>query len=111
MVDCVTTVWCRHYGAQAVVVSVDPKRVYVADPSVAAASGKTVLRLSDGSRGPGGEEFCWWQVTVKGGREYRDLDAVQLAKVRFKAIFDDFEHIYLWGCYIIRPLRRWELVR
>ena len=31
------------------------------------------------ARGPNGEEYCWWQCTVKGGREGRDLDAVELA--------------------------------
>jgi imidazole glycerol phosphate synthase subunit HisF len=35
---------CRHYGAQAVVVSVDPKRVYVASPE-AAPAGMVVARL------------------------------------------------------------------
>lgn len=30
--------------------------------------------------GPNGERFCWWQCTVKGGREGRDVDAVQLAR-------------------------------
>ena len=68
----------RHYGAQAVVVSVDPKRVYVDSPS--AAPGKAVSALLKGERGPGGERFCWWQVTVKGGRETRDLCAVALCK-------------------------------
>jgi glutamine amidotransferase/cyclase len=31
--------------------------------------------------GPGGERFCWFQCTVKGGREGRDVDAVELARV------------------------------
>jgi glutamine amidotransferase/cyclase len=30
--------------------------------------------------GPNGEEWCWWQCTVKGGREARDIDAVAVAK-------------------------------
>jgi glutamine amidotransferase/cyclase len=30
--------------------------------------------------GPEGEAWCWWQCTVKGGREGRDIDAIQLAK-------------------------------
>lgn len=25
-------------------------------------------------------QFCWWQCTIKGGREGRDIDAVALAK-------------------------------
>eukprot|EP01035_Chromulina_nebulosa_P020922 gene20922-27118_t len=67
-----------HYGAQAVVVSVDPKRVYVNDPNEAVH--KTVVNLRDNETGPNGERYCWWQVTVKGGREARDLDAILFAK-------------------------------
>ncbi|KAG2433629.1 hypothetical protein HYH02_012558 [Chlamydomonas schloesseri] len=63
------------YGKQAVVISIDPRRVYVADPaSVPHATVKT-------SRpGPQGEQYCWWQCTVKGGREGRELGAVELAR-------------------------------
>ena len=62
------------YGAQAVVISVDPRRVYVSTPEDTAHNTiKTVLP------GPNGEEYCWYQCTVMGGREGRDLDAVQLA--------------------------------
>lgn len=64
------------YGTQAVVVSVDPRRVWVPDP---ASTPRPTVRVSDGQRGPNGEEFCWWQCTVRGGREGRDLDAVELA--------------------------------
>jgi glutamine amidotransferase/cyclase len=31
--------------------------------------------------GPAGEQYCWYQCTVKGGREGRDLDVVQLVTV------------------------------
>lgn len=64
------------YGAQAVVVSVDPRRVWVASPS---STERPTVKVSNGQRGPNGEEYCWWQCTVKGGREGRDLDAVELA--------------------------------
>ena len=69
---------CSHYGAQAVVVSIDPKRVYL-KCAEDAPHGVTVATL----RNPPNPEsaFCWWQVTVKGGREVRDLDAIELAKV------------------------------
>lgn len=43
--------------------------------------GVTVSKLREGEHGPKGEHYCWWQVTVKGGRETRDLDAVALARV------------------------------
>mmetsp|Transcript_43927 Transcript_43927/g.68738 ORF Transcript_43927/g.68738 Transcript_43927/m.68738 type:complete len:536 (-) Transcript_43927:1213-2820(-) len=58
------------YGRQAVVISVDPKRVYVNSKD---ESKHTVLEVEDG-------KLCWWQCTVKGGRETRDLDAFELAQ-------------------------------
>ncbi|KAJ4396632.1 Histidine biosynthesis bifunctional protein hisB [Gnomoniopsis smithogilvyi] len=66
----------RAYGNQAVVVSIDPKRVYVASPS--AAPGHACLKTA--FPGPGGEEYCWYACTIKGGRETRDLDVVQLTQ-------------------------------
>ena len=30
--------------------------------------------------GPDGERYCWFQCTIKGGREGRDIDAVALAQ-------------------------------
>jgi glutamine amidotransferase/cyclase len=63
------------YGAQAVVVSIDPRRVYVADPSDTA---RPTIKTS--TPGPNGEQYCWWQCTLRGGREGRDLDAVELAQ-------------------------------
>jgi glutamine amidotransferase/cyclase len=65
----------RVYGNQAVVVSIDPRRVYVSSPG--ATHHETVRTASPG---PNGESFCWFQCTVKGGREGRDVDAVQLAR-------------------------------
>lgn len=63
------------YGNQAVVISIDPRRVYVRDP---AETPHATLRTS--VAGPAGEEYCWFQCTVKGGREGRDVDVVQLAQ-------------------------------
>lgn len=63
------------YGRQAVVVSIDPRRVYISDPS--SVSFKTSSALQEG---PQGERFCWYQCTVKGGREARDIGAVELAQ-------------------------------
>lgn len=61
------------YGNQAVVVSVDPKRVYVNSPT-------DTTHHSIKTRFPSivGEEYCWYQCTIKGGREGRDLDVRQL---------------------------------
>jgi imidazole glycerol-phosphate synthase len=67
------------YGAQAVVISIDPKRVYVKDKEDA-DNNHVVVELDDGSLGPSGEKYCWYQCTVKGGREARDICAVTVAK-------------------------------
>ncbi|MBT6502068.1 MAG: imidazole glycerol phosphate synthase subunit HisF [Deltaproteobacteria bacterium] len=64
------------YGNQAVVISVDPRRVYVANPD---AVPHQVIETQ--FPGPQGETFCWYQCTIKGGREGRELDAVTLAHV------------------------------
>ena len=64
------------YGNQAVVVSVDPRRVYVTSPS---KTSHTTVKTS--LLGENGEEYCWYQCTVKGGREGRDIDVVQLTTV------------------------------
>ncbi|PQE04993.1 imidazole glycerol phosphate synthase hisHF protein [Rutstroemia sp. NJR-2017a BBW] len=61
------------YGNQAVVVSVDPKRVYISDPSTTKHN-----TIKTSYPGPNGEEFCWYACTIKGGRETRDMDVVEL---------------------------------
>ncbi|MFZ5776142.1 MAG: imidazole glycerol phosphate synthase subunit HisF [Thermodesulfobacteriota bacterium] len=63
------------YGSQAVVISIDPRRVYVASPDK--TRHQTVETVTPG---PNGERYCWYQCTVKGGREGRDVDAVELAR-------------------------------
>jgi len=63
------------YGAQAVVISIDPRRVYVSSPE---AVDHPVLETE--FPGPAGERFCWYQCTVKGGREGRNIDAVTMAR-------------------------------
>ena len=65
----------RVYGNQAVVISVDPRRVYVSSPDEVAHH-----VIETGTPGPNGEHYCWYQCTVKGGREGRDLDALTLAR-------------------------------
>jgi imidazole glycerol-phosphate synthase len=67
----------RIYGNQAVVISIDPRRVYVRRPSDAAEHHV----IETGEHGPDGERYCWFQCTVKGGREGRPVDAVTLALV------------------------------
>jgi len=63
------------YGRQAVVVSVDPKRVFVSSPSdTPHHTIKTVFP------DPHGCEYVWYACTVKGGRETRDLDVRQLVQ-------------------------------
>lgn len=65
----------RAYGNQAVVVSVDPKRVYVPKPD-ATRHNLVETRFP----GPKGEAYCWYACTIKGGRETRDMDVVELAQ-------------------------------
>ncbi|KAI6360619.1 hypothetical protein MCOR25_006705 [Pyricularia grisea] len=65
----------RAYGNQAVVVSVDPKRVYVASPE---ATRHATIRTA--FPGPEGEGYCWYACTAKGGRETRDVDVVELTQ-------------------------------
>ncbi len=66
----------RVYGNQAVVISIDPRRVYVDSPAATRH-----FTVETATPGPAGERFCWFQCTVKGGREGRDLDVVALARV------------------------------
>ncbi|KAK8227141.1 hypothetical protein HDK90DRAFT_49358 [Phyllosticta capitalensis] len=63
------------YGNQAVVVSVDPKRQYVASPEAT-----THHTVKTAFPGPNGEEYCWYACTTKGGRETRDFDVKQLVQ-------------------------------
>jgi len=65
----------RVYGNQAVVISIDPKRVYVESPDAVAHQ---VIETT--IPGPQGQRYCWYQCTVQGGREGRNLDAVTVAK-------------------------------
>jgi glutamine amidotransferase/cyclase len=77
------------YGAQAVVVSIDPKRVYLdtsnsdwlekVDPKhrPCIITGETsTTRTKEQEKG----KAWWYQCTVQGGRAVRDLDVIQLAQ-------------------------------
>ncbi|KAK2591146.1 Histidine biosynthesis bifunctional protein hisB [Conoideocrella luteorostrata] len=65
----------RAYGNQAVVVSVDPKRVYVLKVD---ATRHNIIETK--FPGPKGEPYCWYACTIRGGRETRDMDVVELAQ-------------------------------
>ncbi|KAL6176455.1 hypothetical protein ACLB2K_053088 [Fragaria x ananassa] len=65
----------RVYGNQAVVVSIDPRRVYVKNQND--VKFKTIRVTNPG---PNGEEYAWYQCTVSGGREGRPIGAYELAK-------------------------------
>ncbi|GAV29235.1 imidazole glycerol phosphate synthase [Pichia membranifaciens] len=64
----------KAYGAQAVVISVDPKRKYISDPNE--CKYKTIKTSTPG---PNGEQYCYYQVTSQGGRKVHELGAVELA--------------------------------
>lgn len=69
-----------HYGAQAVVISIDPQRVYTNESSHPVHKVVPLQQQkNNNNRGPNGEKFCWYQCTVKGGRETRDICAVRVA--------------------------------
>lgn len=54
--------------------------MYVTSPEDAPKH--TVLKIKDTEKGgPMGQRHCWYQCTVKGGREGKDIDAMSLAKV------------------------------
>ncbi|SCU96771.1 LAMI_0F07690g1_1 [Lachancea mirantina] len=65
----------KAYGAQAVVISVDPKRVYVDGPD--ATKHKTFETKFPSKDG---QKWCWYQCTVRGGRESRDIGVWELTK-------------------------------
>src|SRR6056297_718963 len=66
----------RVYGNQAVVISIDPRRVYINRP--ANCQHKVIETKYPG---PNKENYCWYQCTIKGGREGRNIDAITLAQV------------------------------
>jgi glutamine amidotransferase/cyclase len=66
----------RVYGSQAVVISIDPQRVYL---QRAHEVSHEVIETA--TPGPDGERYCWYQCTVKGGREGRAVDAITLARM------------------------------
>jgi imidazole glycerol-phosphate synthase len=65
----------KAYGAQAVVVSVDPKRVFVGDQ--VDTTHHTIETAFPDSEG---RKFVWYACTIRGGREQRDLDVKQLVQ-------------------------------
>ena len=50
----------RVYGNQAVVISIDPRRVFVQSPQETAH-----ITIKTQFPGPSGEQYCWYQCTVK----------------------------------------------
>ena len=65
----------RAYGAQAVVVSVDPKRVYVR-----AREETKHHTIETAFPDAQGRKYVWYACTVKGGREQRDFDVKELVQ-------------------------------
>lgn len=64
------------FGAQAVVISVDPKRKYL--NSKDDTKMQTIAITNTEEYGPNGEKFCYYQVTSQGGRKTHDLGALEL---------------------------------
>ena len=57
-------------------ISVDPKRVYVKGPENVPHH---VIKTKN--LGPNEEEYCWYQCTIKGGREGRPLGVYELVTI------------------------------
>jgi glutamine amidotransferase/cyclase len=81
----------KGYGSQAVVVSIDPKRVYIdtTDPNweskfnTTTSHGPCVIKGENSTTRTKPEEIgkAWWyQCTISGGRDTRDIDVIQLAR-------------------------------
>ena len=79
----------KGYGSQAVVVSIDPKRVYVDATrsnwidQIPVAHRACVVEGSTSTTQTREEEkgkAWWYQCTISGGRAVKDIDAVQLAQ-------------------------------
>ncbi|KDQ16234.1 hypothetical protein BOTBODRAFT_130014 [Botryobasidium botryosum FD-172 SS1] len=73
------------YGRQAVVVSADPRRVFVDPETYQGPYADELVRASEatatslGSEGEAGKAW-WYQCTIKGGREPRPLSICELAR-------------------------------
>lgn len=65
------------YGNQAVVVSIDPRKVYIPDADLPAFPHEYIRTRFPG---PNGESHVWYQATTKGGRESRPLSVQALTK-------------------------------
>lgn len=73
----------KAYGAQAVVISVDPRKVFV--NSAAEAPPNTKLteipeNADPRDKGPNGEKYVWYQCTIKGGREARPIGVYEFVR-------------------------------
>ncbi|KAF8971389.1 imidazole glycerol phosphate synthase HisHF [Flammula alnicola] len=70
------------YGNQAVVVSIDPRRVYVDDPAAYDGPYKSELVFGAADSAVEAERgrAWWYQCTVSGGREAREMSVVELAR-------------------------------
>lgn len=73
----------KAYGAQAVVISVDPRKVFVNSADEAPPNTKLTEVPSDADprdKGPNGEKYVWYQCTIKGGREARPIGVYEFVK-------------------------------
>ncbi|KAF9481008.1 imidazole glycerol phosphate synthase HisHF [Pholiota conissans] len=70
----------RAYGNQAVVVSIDPRRVYVDSDYDGPYKAELVRGAPDAADERERGRAWWYQCTVSGGREARDVSVVELAK-------------------------------
>ncbi|AET37996.1 imidazoleglycerol-phosphate synthase Ecym_2250 [Eremothecium cymbalariae DBVPG len=65
----------KAYGVQAVVISVDPRKIYINGP--ADTNNKAMKTRFPNDKG---QTWCWYQCTIKGGREARDIGVWELTR-------------------------------
>ena len=61
-------------------ISVDPRRVYVADPSTTTHACVELGTPGGTPKGPNDEGYAWYCCTMQGGRKNSDLDVVRLVQ-------------------------------
>ncbi|MFX1259692.1 MAG: imidazole glycerol phosphate synthase subunit HisF, partial [Promethearchaeota archaeon] len=55
------------FGSQCIVTAIDAKRVYIKTPEE--TKKKTIIKI--------GENYCWWEVYINGGRTPTGIDAIE----------------------------------
>ena len=82
-------------------ISIDPKRVYLQKREDCVNPNHVIVDLEESQAGPNGERLCWYQCTVKGGREARDICAVTVAKAAEALKAHGARRVYAYATHAI----------